>query len=146
MRTLIKLILVVVVALLGYNYFFGTPDEKEQSRRIVGKAGELGREAWNLLRSGREKFREGKYDGALDRLETLYDDLRREADRIGDGRLVNDVERLMERRHELEERLRGGEREGELSREARRELDELTEDTEELMHEMEEKSRTPAPY
>ena len=146
MRTLIKLILVVVVALLGYNYFFGTPDEKEQSRRIVGKAGELGREAWNLLRSGREKFREGKYDGALDRLETLYDDLRREADRIGDARLVNDVERLMERRHELEERLRGGEREGELSREARRELDELTEDTEELMHEMEEKSRTPAPY
>jgi hypothetical protein len=45
MRTLLKLALLLVIGLLAYNYFLGTPDEREQSRRIVGKARELGAEA-----------------------------------------------------------------------------------------------------
>ena len=32
MRSLIKLGLILVVGILVYNYFFGTPEEKQQSK------------------------------------------------------------------------------------------------------------------
>jgi hypothetical protein len=143
MRSLIKLGLLIVVGLLVYNYFWGTPDEKEQSQRIVTKARELGGEAWQLLRSEREKLREGKYDGALDQLEELYSGLRDQAERLQDSEALTELQRLNQRRKELEERL--GDRSTTDTR-AERELEELTADTEELMHEMETKSQPPAPY
>ena len=144
MRTLIKLGLLLVVGLLAYNYFLGTPAEREQSRVIVGKAKELGSEAWKLLKTEREKAREGKYDAALDRLETLYKDLREEAERIGDTEALRRLDELGRRRSKLTEELAGTE--AELDRDAQHQLDELAEDTEELMHEMEAQSQPPAPY
>ena len=144
MRTLIKLGLLLVVGLLAYNYFLGTPEEREQSRVIVGKAKELGSEAWNLLKTEREKAREGKYDAALDRLETLYKDLREEAERLGDTEALRRLDELGRRRSKLTEELAGTE--AELDRDAQHQLDELAEDTEELMHEMEAQSQPPAPY
>ena len=144
MRTLIKLGLLLVVGLLAYNYFLGTPEEREQSRVIVGKAKELGSEAWNLLKTEREKAREGKYDAALDRLETLDKDVRGEAERLGDTEALRRLDELGRRRSELTEELAGTE--AELDRDAQHQLDELAEDTEELMHEMEAQSQPPAPY
>lgn len=142
-RTLFKVALLLIVGLLGYNYFYGTVEEKEQSRVIVGKVKDLGADAWNLLRSERTKMKEGKYDGALDRLDALYTDLRETAGDLGDSELLRQISELSERRHELEETLGTGD---ELSRSAQRKLDELTADTEALMHEMETKSQPPAPY
>ena len=142
MRTLLKLALLLIVGLLAYNYFLGSPEEKEQSRVIVDKARDLGSEAWKLLRTEREKMREGKYDAALDRLESLYKDLRREAESVRDSDALRKLDELSRRRETLEER----NSERELDAEARQELDELTDETEDLMHEMEAQSQPPAPY
>ena len=142
MRTLLKLALLLIVGLLAYNYFLGSPEEKEQSRVIVDKARDLGSEAWKLLRTEREKLREGKYDAALDRLEALYKDLRREAETVSDSDALRKLDELSRRRETLEEM----NSERELDAEARQQLDELTDETEDLMHEMEAQSQPPAPY
>ena len=143
-RTLFKLGLLVVIGLVGYNYFFGTDVEREQSREIVGKVGDLGKDAWNLLRGERQKLREGKYDDALDELDGLYGKLRDRAEELRDSELIDDLQRLNERRRELEDQIAAEAQQP--SAEAKRKLDELTADTEELMHEMEEKSQPGAPY
>ena len=143
-KTLIKLGLFLVVAVVGYNYFLGDEAEKQQSREFVGKVGDLGRDAWNLLRSERTKMQEGKYDDALDKLDHLYGDLRERAEKIKDSGALDRITELDRRRRELEEAIGNGD--DQLSRDAKRKLEDLTSDTEVLMHEMEEESRPPAPY
>ena len=142
MRGLIKLALFLVVGLLAYNYFYGTAAERRQSERIVDKARDLGNDAWDLLRSEQQKLERGKYDDALDRLEDLYANLQKEVGRFGDRDFARELERLTDRRTALEKVVDRGE---ELSESAKEKLDELTEDTEELMHEMEAKSKSTAP-
>ncbi|MBC6995542.1 hypothetical protein QWY85_12975 [Neolewinella lacunae] len=142
-RTLLKIGLLLVVGLLGYNYFFGDAEEKAQSREIVGKAGELGKDAWNLLVSERQKMREGKYDDALEKLDGLYTSLRGKAKELQDSDALARIQELNERRLELEKAL--GSDGSELSSAAKRKLDDLTADTEELMNEMETKSQPAAP-
>ena len=143
LRTLIKLGLFLVVALLAYNYFLGTPEEKAQSRVIVGKAKDLGAEAWKLLKTERTKMKEGKYDDALNRLETLYVDLKNVAAEANDSETLQRLEELGKRRKDLESELRGDDK---LTPADQDKLDELTSDTEDLMHEMEAQSQPPAPY
>ncbi len=142
-RTLFKLALILLVALVAYNYFYGTPAERRQSQQIIDKAGDLGTEAWNLLRGEREKLRDGKYDDALGRLESLYGDLREKAREVSDRASLDRISDLSRRREDLERAADNGD---ELSEAARRKIEELTADTEELMHEMEKKSRSRAPY
>ena len=143
MRTLLKLGVLLVVGLLAYNYFLGTPEEKEQSRVLVGKAKELGSEAWKLLKSEREKASEGKYNATLDRLEALYKDLRKVASDTENGDALRRLDELGQRRETLEEQLDGKQQ---LDARAQEQLDELTAETEDLMHEMEAQSQPPAPY
>jgi hypothetical protein len=141
-KNLLKIGALLVLGLLGYNYFLGDATEKEQSREIVGKVGDLGKEAWNLLKSERQKMKDGKYDDALDKLDGLYSSLRGKAKDLKDSGLVERIEDLASRRGELEEMLKKAD--SELSANAKRKLNDLTAETEELMNEMEEKGK-PAP-
>lgn len=142
-KSLIKIGFLVVLGLIGYNYFLGTPEEKAQSKEIVGKVTDLGRDAWNLLQSERVKLQEGKYDDAIQRLEGLYQNLAAKAEDLKDSDALRELGKLSERRTELEELLKKDG--GELSEAAKRQLDELTADTEELMNEMEAKGQTSPP-
>lgn len=142
-KTLLKLGFVLVVGLLGYNYFFGDVEEKAQSREIVGKVGDLGKDAWNLLKTERQKMKEGKYDDALEKLDGLYANLRGKARDLQDSGLLDRIDELNERRKQLEEAV--GEKSGELSTDAKRKLDDLTAETEELMNEMEAKGQPEPP-
>ncbi|WP_116124829.1 hypothetical protein [Lewinella sp. IMCC34183] len=142
-RSLLTFAIILVVAVVAYNYFYGSPAERRQSEAIVRKAGDLGADAWNLLRGEREKLRDGKYDDALDRLESLYTDLREQARDLSDDGALDRLTDLGKRRRELENALGRGD---ELSDRAQRKLDDLTADTEALMHEMEAKSQPRAPY
>ncbi|MEM1357875.1 MAG: hypothetical protein AAGF89_06735 [Bacteroidota bacterium] len=142
-KTIIKLGLLLVVGLLGYNYFFGDVEEKAQSREIVGKVSDLGKDAWNLLKSEREKMKEGKYDNALEKLDGLYSSLKEKAQDLSDSDALQQIKDLNERRKELEDLLT--EEGGELSQDAKRKLNDLTSDTEELMNEMETKSQSATP-
>ena len=54
-RSLLKLGLLLVAGILVYNYFFGPVEEKEQSKEIFGKVRDVGKDAWALLRTEKDK-------------------------------------------------------------------------------------------
>ncbi|MFT4685823.1 MAG: hypothetical protein ACJA0J_000736 [Bdellovibrionota bacterium] len=142
-KTIVTIGVIIVLSLLGYNYFLGDAEEKAQSREIVGKAKDLGKDAWELLKSERTKMKEGKYDGTLKKLEGLYASLKDRASELADSDALNRVSELTQRRDELEKVLKDAG--GKLSGEGKRKLDDLTAETEELMNEMETESKT-APH
>ena len=78
-KGLLKLGALLVVGIICYNYFLGTPEEKESSKRIFKTVGELGKSVGNLIQSERQKLDEGKYDGALDKISNLFDELKGKA-------------------------------------------------------------------
>ncbi len=139
-KTIVTIGVIIVLSLLGYNYFLGDAEEKAQSREIVGKAKDLGKDAWELLKSERTKMKEGKYDGTLKKLEGLYASLKDRASELADSDALNRVSELTQRRDELEKVLKDAG--GKLSGEGKRKLDDLTAETEELMNEMETESKT----
>lgn len=142
-KNILKIGVLLVIGLLGYNYFFGDTTEKAQSREIVGKVGDLGKDAWALLKSERQKMKDGKYDDALDKLDGLYQSLKGKAQDIQDSDVLDRISELSKRREELEAQLQDSG--NELSRDARRKLDDLTAETEELMNEMEAKGKPSPP-
>lgn len=141
MKSLIKLGLILVAGILVYNYFFGTETEKAQSREIFEKVGDLGRAGIDLLKSEKEKFDEGKYDDALDKIGGLFDKVRDKAEDLGDSELLKDIGRLEEKRKELKERVDRNAPEGYSNEEKdtlRKEWKNLVEESEEVMKKLEE--------
>ncbi|MEM7573080.1 MAG: hypothetical protein AAF433_09280 [Bacteroidota bacterium] len=138
-RSLLRIGILLVIAVLGYNYFLGSPEEKAQSREIVGKVTDLGRDAWNLLRSERDKLREGKYDGVTERLGSLFGSLRDKARDLGDSDIMRRLNSLEERREALDRDMGEATTEEE-QREVERAVESLTAETEALMNEMETKT------
>lgn len=105
MKSLIKLALLLTVGILVYNYFFGDEKEQQQSKAIFEEARDLGESAWNLLKSEKEKFDQGKYDGALDKIGNLIDSIKDKATQLKDSELLNKAAELESRRQELERQM-----------------------------------------
>ena len=139
LRFIFKVGVLLLVAVLGYNYFLGSPEEQAQSREIVGKVRDLGRDAWNLLRTERDKLREGKYDGVTERLGSLFSSLRDEARDLGDSDILRRLNNLEQRREALDREIGEASTEEE-QREIERAVESLTAETEALMNEMETKT------
>jgi hypothetical protein len=146
-RSLLKLGLLLLVCVLGYNYFFGTEAEKEQSERIFGKVKDVGKDAWALLGTEKEKYKEGKYDGAVDKVGNTVESigdllgrLSRTAKDLNDSGALDRLGELQAKQKELE---------NELARETpetynaqdqervKKEIQDLLQETEELMKDME---------
>lgn len=139
-RSLIKLGLFLVAGILIYNFFFGTPDEKQQSKEIFGKVRDLTRDAWGLLRSEKEKFDDGKYDEAVDKLGGIYRDLRSTAEKVQDSGALERLSELEQKRRELEGQLNDDRPQGYDTQEKahiEREWTDLMRETEDLMRDME---------
>lgn len=109
-RKIISTAVVLVIGLLVYNYFFGTVQEKEQAKEIFGKGAEIVGAGTDLLKAEYQKFRDGKYDKALDKIGNLLGDLKEKG-----GELVNEIDDWQERKgawddkkNELEELLESG--------------------------------------
>lgn len=146
-RSLLKLALFLVVGILVYNYFYGTAEEKEQSREVFGKVRDLGRDAWSLLRSEKAKMDEGKYDGAIDQvsetaegLGELLGKLKSSAEDLNDSGALDRIRELEGERQAIENQI---ERETPASYDQaederiRGDLRELLRETEQLMQQME---------
>ena len=71
MKTLIKIALIAIVAVLGYNYFYGNETEQAQAEKIVGKVKDLGADIKSLVVAEKEKYDEGKYDKAVSKFSEL---------------------------------------------------------------------------
>lgn len=147
-RSLLKLGLVLLVAVLGYNYFFGTAEEKEQSREIVNKVRDVGRDAWGLLKSEKAKLNDGKYDGAVDKVGNtvskvgdLLSGLSKTAKDLNDSGALERLSELQEKQAALEADLAAETPESYDAAEQERvknELQELLRETEDLMGDMEQ--------
>ena len=89
----------LVVVILGYNYFFGTAQEKEQAQEIVSKGAEVIGSGANLLKSEYEKYGEGKYDGALDNISTILEKLKE-----NDGVLLEEIDSWEQKKDDWEQK------------------------------------------
>ncbi len=104
-KNLLKLLAIIVVGVLIYNYFFGTPEEKETSKEIFTEVRDLGKASWNLLRSEKQKFDEGKYDEAVDKVGGLIGSLRSRAQEDKNNDAIRELEDLERRRQELDRQI-----------------------------------------
>jgi Skp family chaperone for outer membrane proteins len=146
-KSLFKLGLLLLVCVLGYNYFFGTEVEKEQSERIFGKVKDVGKDAWALLGTEKEKYKEGKYDGAVDKVgntvESLGDllgKLSRTAKDLKDSGALDRVSELQAKQKELQSQLARETPESYSAADEERvkkEIQDLLRETEDLMKDME---------
>ncbi len=100
-KMLVRLAIVVVIGLLGYNYFFGTTEEKESAQETINSIKDLFGQLWALLISEKEKFSEGKYDEALDNVGDLFSRLEERAARTDDPQLLERLDELEARRREI---------------------------------------------
>ena len=100
----IKLAVFAVIGILGYNYFFGTSEEKEQSSKVFGQVKEVAVSVGELAKSEKEKYDAGKYDNALDTLASAYKKAREGAQSI-DRSLLKSIGELEKRRATLEQEI-----------------------------------------
>ncbi|MCB0549465.1 MAG: hypothetical protein KDD19_17960 [Phaeodactylibacter sp.] len=106
LRSLIKLAAFLVAGILVYNYFFGTAEEKAQSKEIFSDIKDLTKSAVGLLKSERQKFDEGKYDDAVDKIGGLIDNLKGKAEKLEDNReLLDQIADLQSQQRSLETKL-----------------------------------------
>lgn len=98
-RSLLKLGSLLVVCIIGYNYFFGDSAEKENARKIVGQGKEVLGSVRDLVRSEREKYDKGKYDQAIDKVGNVFDKIRSTAHDNRD--ILDELEQLEGKRKKL---------------------------------------------
>ncbi|MEM9820718.1 MAG: hypothetical protein AAF985_06580 [Bacteroidota bacterium] len=90
-KTVIKVGLLLIVGIVGYNYFFGNAEEKAQSKAIIGKTIDAAKAGVGLIKEEIDKFKEGKYDDALDKIGGLLSKAKDQAEEKG-GDLLNRIE------------------------------------------------------
>jgi len=101
---LIKIAVFAVIGILGYNYFFGTSEEKAQSSKVFGQVKEVAVSVGELAKSEKGKYDAGKYDAALDKLAGAYKKAREGAQKI-DKSLLKRIGELENRRAGLEKEI-----------------------------------------
>ena len=101
MKSLLQFAVVLLVAILVYNYFYGTSEEKAQSKEVFVKSGQTVVAAWDLLKSEKAKFDAGKYDAALEKLGGAYRTIRQHAQHV-DANLLRRLDELETRKRNIE--------------------------------------------
>lgn len=140
-RGLLKLLFMVVLGVLVYNYFLGTPEEKEVSKNIFREVKDVAVGVKNLVKSEKEKFDAGKYDQAVDKIGGLLSKLKRTAKDI-DEKYIDRIQELEKRKSELKDAISTyNEEDDRLTKEDKDdmviELDQLLKDSERLVNDME---------
>jgi len=93
MKFLIKAALILIVGILVYNYFWGTPEEKATSTQVYTKVKDLTVSVVDVLKQEKDKFNKGKYDTAIDKVENVISTLRSNKKELSSSE-QNQVEQL----------------------------------------------------
>ncbi len=147
-KSIIKLGLLLVVGILVYNFFLGSPEEKAQSQNVFNKGKDVIVSVGDLLKSEKTKFDSGKYDTALDKIGGAFDGIRDKAREIQDEGYLDRLNDLDKKRKELQEELseiaqdaneefasKGDERKADKVKD---EIDKLMDSAKKLVNDMEE--------
>ena len=103
-RSLLRVAFMLVICIVGYNYFLGTPSEKDTSKKIVGQGKDLFNSVRDLVRTERDKYDEGKYDKAISGVKDVFGKIRETAD--NNKGILDDLDKLEVRRKQLEQDLK----------------------------------------
>lgn len=107
----IGFVIFLAIVLVGYNFFWGTEEEKANSQAIVGQVASLTKSVTSLLSSEKEKYSAGKYDDAINKMSATFKNLKEKAKQLGASgssmlKKVNQLEQeeraLAEELHELD--------------------------------------------
>ena len=153
-RSVIKIGVLLVVGIVAYNYFLGTPEEKAKAKTTISKAKEagkviggalidLGKDGIALLKEEREKFREGKYDKAVEEVGGLISKIKKQVEGVG-GDMLDRVNDLENQRDSIADQIKKakdsvGEMSAEQKENLKKQFDELTEKTGEVLKDLEQK-------
>ena len=88
LRFILKIAIVLILGILIYNYFFGTPDEKQTSKEVYTKVKDLTVSVVDLLKKEKDKFDKGKYDQAVDQIENAIGTIKEK------GKMLTENEKL----------------------------------------------------
>lgn len=97
-RRLLSLAVMVIIGLVIYNMMFGDEADKENVKQITGGVKEL-------LKSTKEKYKNGEYDEAIDKIGDVFKELKNKAGELNDADYINRLSELEERKQRLEEML-----------------------------------------
>jgi cell division protein FtsL len=95
-RFLIKIAVVLIIGILVYNYFFGTSDEKETSKKVFGEVKELAVSIKDLVKSEKTKFDAGKYDDAIQKINSAVNSVKSQVH--NNKNLTNEMKQLEKKR------------------------------------------------
>ncbi len=139
-KALLKLLVILVIGILIYNYFLGTPQEKKGVEKIVKEFKDFGGSVADLLKSEKEKFDKGKYDDALSKIGNTLKDLKESLKGQGEA-YSNDINDLLEKKEQLSDELEKMEKNAKDSgvdtSKVKEQLRSLLEETQRLLSEME---------
>ncbi len=90
MKTIIKLLIIAILALILYNYFYGDETERETSAQVVDNARQLGQSLWDMIRVEKDRFSDGKHQEIVDNIGSTIGFVRdnRDAMNISDSQLM----------------------------------------------------------
>ena len=91
-KKLIRLALIAVIAVVGYNYFLGDTAEKEQATKIVDGVKNVGSTIKDMVVNEKEKIKDGKYDKVLDFVTDKIDGLKAGNNDAGTRKKIEDLE------------------------------------------------------
>ena len=150
-RSILKIGVLLVIGIVGYNYFLGTPEEKEKAKNTISKVKEagkvvggvlldLGKDGVALLKEEREKFREGKYDKAVDKVGGLISQIKEKVEGSG-GALLEQVKDLEKQKDAIAEQLEKAKNSveglsGEAKENLNRDFEKLTNEAEDVLKKM----------
>ncbi|MFQ5445452.1 MAG: hypothetical protein ACE5FF_00825 [Saprospiraceae bacterium] len=152
-KSLLKLLAILVIGILIYNYFLGTPSEKEGAQKIFREFKDVGVAVTDLLKSEKQKFDAGKYDNAVNKIGDLLDGLKRNAQDF-DEQYLQRIKDLEKKREELSRQLSEYQQEDDRINQGddkftpksdrdssglKRDLQKLLDETEQLIQEMQSK-------
>jgi len=153
-RSILKLGVLLVVGLVGYNFFFGDATEKAEAKETISKAKEVGKtlgkglltlakDGVALVKKERAKFAEGKYDDAMENVSGLLGKMKDKVEGEG-GEMLDRVKELEKARDALGIKLKDAkDDDGSISKEDKKtlkaEFDELMDETEKVLEKIDAK-------
>jgi predicted RNase H-like nuclease (RuvC/YqgF family) len=139
MTKLIGFIVLVIALVVGYQYFFGNPTEKERASKIVSEVKDVGEEVKDLFKEQKEKYERGDYDKVLDKIGSFVDNLKSHPEDL-DANETNNLKQIEKEIKKLRKKLdKVSEEDSGTIRTIEKEIRSLVEKANDLIKEMESK-------
>lgn len=143
MGTLIRILIMLLLLVFAYNYFVGDEEEKKSTETVISNAKDLISSIGTVIKSEKEKYNDGKYDNAIDKLGNLFTAIQSNFGFHGSDP-DKKLEKLEREKLEIEQEYLKLENEPDSVRETKKEelnrrLEELLSDAEKVLEKLERK-------